>query len=156
MKIVRKLWLGQLMLFVAMMATCLVGAVPVAFAKPAAEAVQMIRKELLNINSASQDLIRLYNSINDKSTAARLKPDIDAAMHREENAEKALADDIPWLDPNNEEHKALLKSAFDDIENTDVAERAAWLSAVKRQVDVDVAKEVAIEEAASTVINAPR
>lgn len=162
MKIARKLWLGRLVLFAAVMATCLVGTVSVAFAQPAAavlrqrQAVQKIQQELDNINSASRELIRLYESANDKNTAEVLKPQIDAAIHREETAEAALADEMPWLDPNNEQHKALLKSAFDDIENTDVAERTAWLSAVKRQVDADVAKEAATEEAARTVINAPR
>ena len=125
MKITRKLWLGRLVLFAAVMATCLVGAVSISFAETAAVAVEKIRKELDNINTASQELIRLYNSINDKNTAEHLKPDIDAAIGREENAEKALADEMRWLDPNNEQHKELLKKAFDAIEKTDVDERTA-------------------------------
>jgi hypothetical protein len=156
MKITRKLWLGGLVLFAAVMATCLVGAVSISFAETAAVAVGKIRKELDNINTASQELIRLYNSINDKNTAERLKPDIDAAIRREENAEKALADEMRWLDPNNEQHEQLLKKAFDDIEKTDVDERTAWVKAVQRQVDTDVAKEAATEKDASNVINAPR
>lgn len=156
MKIARKLWPGRLVLFAAVISTCLVGAVSISCAETAAVAVEKIRKELDNINSASRELIRLYNSINDKNTAERLKPAIDAAIRREENAEKALADEMRWLDPNNGQHEQLLKQAFDDIEKTDVDERTAWVKAVQRQVDTDVAKEAATEKDASNVINAPR
>lgn len=160
MKIPRKLWLGRLALLAAVMVTCLIDTVSVAFAQPAAvrqrQAVEKIQEELDKINAASLELIALYSGASDKNTAENLKPQIDAAIHREETAERALADEMPFLDPNNEQNKALLKKAFDDIEKTDVAERAAWLSAVQRQVAADVEKEAAAEEAARQVINAPR
>lgn len=163
MKIARKLGLGLLAQFAAVTVAgaCLVGAVSLAFAQAGAPltpdvAFATVRQELDEINQASRTLIGLYERANDRQAAKVLAPQIDRAIDAEETAEAALANAMRFLDLKNEQHKTLLETAFGDIETTDKAERAAWLSAVQRQLAADVAAEAAAEKADNDLINARR
>lgn len=153
MKIARKLGLGLFApLAVATVGVaCLVGTVSFAFAQ-----VDVVEQRRAEINTASREIIKLYDSIKDKEGAKALESQISTWIGREEAAEKALADAMPGLDLNNPDHARLLEHAFIDIESTDVAERAAWGRVLQRQADADIKPELAREKEDADVINAPR
>ncbi len=115
MKIARKLRLGLFAPIAAMTvaAACLVGTVSLAFAQ-----AEVVRQQRAEINLASQKLIEIYDSIQNKDAANARAPELHPWIAREETAEKALADGMPGLDPNNDQHKILLRDAFAEIESS--------------------------------------